>query len=296
MMAEVNIKECFVSRYEGGYIIEADFSQLEVVGTAIVSGDPMMKRDIRAGIDSHSQSAAWLNPQHTYDEIREGYLAEDPYYTKLRKNAKAPRFELQYGAGASSIARNNGLSREAAQGFIDRYYDRYSTLKDFQDGLKHYVEGHLKPSQYRTKSGYPLRVGKWKSDTGRIYTFIEQESPQFMQEKGIPTSISPTQIANYPMQGFSTADVMGVILGKLMRALLANDKYKECLLINTVHDSILFDCPAYLLDDAVTLIRSTMTAAPRYMKEIFGIDFDLPIGVDIEVGHNWANMKNYYEV
>lgn len=91
MSEAVGIKKCFESRFEGGYIVEADFSQLEVVGAAVVSGDPMMKKDLLDGIDSHSQSAAWLNPKHTYEEILDGYNAEDPYFTKLRKNAKAPR-------------------------------------------------------------------------------------------------------------------------------------------------------------------------------------------------------------
>lgn len=87
-----NIKDCFISRWgEDGRIIEADFSQLEVIGCAIVSGDPMMKADILSGVDFHSQSASWLNPQYSYEEIVKGYQNEDPYFTKLRKNAKAPR-------------------------------------------------------------------------------------------------------------------------------------------------------------------------------------------------------------
>jgi DNA polymerase I-like protein with 3'-5' exonuclease and polymerase domains len=88
----MGIKKCFTSRFgDEGFIMEADFSQLEVIGAALVSGDPMMKQDILDGVDSHSQSASWLHPQHTYEEIREGYLAEDPHFTKMRKNAKAPR-------------------------------------------------------------------------------------------------------------------------------------------------------------------------------------------------------------
>lgn len=86
-----SIKECFKSRFPGGKIIEIDFSQLEVIGAAIISGDKMMKKDILDGVDSHSQSASWLNPKYTYEEIRNGYLNEDPKFTKMRKNAKAPR-------------------------------------------------------------------------------------------------------------------------------------------------------------------------------------------------------------
>lgn len=93
-MSTANIKECFVSRWgDDGYIIEADFSQLEVIGAAFISGDENMYKDILDGVDSHSQSASWLNP-YSYDTIRNGYLAGDKFFEKMRKNAKAPRFEL----------------------------------------------------------------------------------------------------------------------------------------------------------------------------------------------------------
>lgn len=88
----VSIKDCFESRWgEEGLLVEIDYSQLEVIGAAIVSGDPNMAKDILDGVDSHSQSAAWLHPEYSYEEIREGYLADDPKFAKIRKNAKAPR-------------------------------------------------------------------------------------------------------------------------------------------------------------------------------------------------------------
>ena len=86
-----NIKACFESRFPRGYMVEADYSQLEVITAAVISGDPMMKKDVRDGIDAHSQSASWLNPE-SYEEIREGYLAGDVRFAKMRKEAKAPRF------------------------------------------------------------------------------------------------------------------------------------------------------------------------------------------------------------
>jgi len=300
-----SIKECFCSRWgDNGYILEADFSQLEVVGAAIVSGDPMMKKDILDGVDSHSQSASWLHPSYSYEEIREGYLADDPYFTKLRKNAKAPRFELQYGAGANSIARNNNIPLDAAKGFIERYYARYTVLKQFQDDLMEQVTCSVKPSQRRSSSGLPLGISKWQSATGRIYTFPEQEAPQFLKDRGIHASISPTQIANYPMQGFATGDLMPTVLGKLNRAvhkanITSHDRFLSSMCpygilpINTIHDSILFDIHTSKLHQAATLIETVMTKAPTYMEEIYGITFDLPLGVDLEYGHNWNNMKRW---
>jgi DNA polymerase I-like protein with 3'-5' exonuclease and polymerase domains len=93
-MSSVNIKTCFISRWgNDGYVVEADFSQLEVIGAAYISGDENMYEDILNGVDSHSQSASWLNP-YSYEDIREGYLNGDKFFDKMRKNAKGPRFEL----------------------------------------------------------------------------------------------------------------------------------------------------------------------------------------------------------
>ena len=40
------IKSCFRSRFLGGVLLEVDFSQLEVVGVALLSNDPVLKDDI----------------------------------------------------------------------------------------------------------------------------------------------------------------------------------------------------------------------------------------------------------
>jgi DNA polymerase I-like protein with 3'-5' exonuclease and polymerase domains len=290
-----NIKECFKSRWgDNGVIVEIDFSQLEVIGAATVSGDPMMKADIMNDIDSHSQSASWLNPQHTYDEIRAGYVNDDPFFTEMRKKAKAPRFELQYGARAPSIARNNKISLEKAQGFIDAYYDRYKVLKAFQEDVQEQVEASIRLSDRRTASGQPAGVGEYISITGRRYSFYEQDSPQWLADKGQPRSISPTQIANYPMQGFATGDIVPEVLGRVHDYIADRDLYEQVLMINTVHDSIIFDVhrdKAYEMNN----IAKYMENVPAFMNERFGITIDLPFKVDVEYGRNWGNMKSNYQ-
>jgi len=87
-----DIKQFFVSRWgEDGRIIEADFSQLEVIVGAILSGDPVLKQDILDGVDSHSMAASWIFGEE-YDIIRQAYLDEDPTWTKRRSQSKGPNF------------------------------------------------------------------------------------------------------------------------------------------------------------------------------------------------------------
>lgn len=288
-----NIKECFMSRFDDGYIMEADFSQLEVIGVAYLSQDKNMYEDILNGVDSHSQSASWLN-DYSYEEIREGYLAGDEFFSNMRKKAKGPRFELQYGAGAKSIAENNGISKDAAQAFIDNYYGRYQTLKEWQDGNIRTVEQSRAPTDRKTASGVPLGTGVLKSITGREYRFYEFDAPEFLVRRGQLTSFSPTQIKNYPSQGFATGDVVPLVLGRLYRELKKDDSLRDrCLLINTVHDSVIFDCDSSVLDMAAHKVRDIMQSAPEMLKDRFGLDFDLPLNVDVEYGRNWSDINNF---
>lgn len=293
-MSNVNIKSCFISRWgDRGRVIEADFSQLEVIGAAFISGDTNMYEDILKGVDSHSQSASWLNP-YSYEEIRKGYLDGDKFFEKMRKNAKGPRFELQYGAGAKSIAENNNLTQEQAQGFIDQYYGRYAELKAFQDGVIDTVKASRKPSERRTPLNKTSGMGEYVSITGRRYRFFEQDAPEWFRKRGTDTSFSPTQCKNYPIQGFATGDVVPEVLGRVFRALINHPVlHDKCLIINTVHDSIIFDCHIDYLDMACALIKELMEDAPSWMQERYGFWIDLPLAVDVEYGISWDKLEKW---
>ncbi len=55
-----NIKECFISRHKGGSLVEMDYSQLEIIGLAVLSKDTQLKEDIQSGIDMHCMNAATM--------------------------------------------------------------------------------------------------------------------------------------------------------------------------------------------------------------------------------------------
>jgi len=291
------VKSCFISRWGGqGSIVQVDFSQLEVIGVAYLSQDPNMYKDIKAGIDSHSQSASWLT-DHTYEEVLEGHRAGDKYFSQVRKDAKGPRFELQYGAGAGSIAENNGISKAAAQGFIDNYYSRYHVLQAWQDGniraVKAAAEGRSKVTVVDGKE-HTRRwtVGKLPSITGRWYTFRQFDTPDWVQEStGRKYDFSPTQIKNFPSQGFATGDVVPMMLGHSYRRLLRSSRFRDkALHIGTIHDSILYDVHDSVLDSFKPGIKNLMELAPRYIKETWGIEFDLPLKAEVESGRSWDTL------
>ena len=286
-----NIKEAFVSRFDNGVIMEADFSQLEVVGQAIVTKDKQLKQDLLDGLDMHLVSASWVTGKD-YDWLKQAYDSGDPAVKKARQEAKRPRFELQYGAGVKTIAHNNGWSEQQAKDYIDRYYDRYPGVKKWQDDVARSVEMSAKPTGVISNSGDPHRRGFYKSITGRYYVFNTMESDYQPKWGKREPNFSPTQMKNYPIQGFATGDIVPEVLGRLYRGLV---KHRDkVLLINTIHDSIVFDVntEAGLGADLIAGgIKDMMQDAPRWMKERFGVEIDIPLKVDVEYGDSWKDCK-----
>lgn len=275
-----NIKKHFKSRWkEKGTLIEADYSQLEIYVLAHLSGDINLKNDLLSGKDLHAISAENLfGPRFTKEQ---------------RKIAKQLSFQLQYGAGAKSMAEKNNISVYKAKQFIVQYYRRYPDVENYQEYLIQLVrKSRIVPPGARTEKGFPQGVGSYQQDTGRLFTFVEEDSPEWI--KHTETSFRPTQIKNYGIQGFAGGDIVLTSLGVLHRELKQNEKLKDnCLLINTIHDSVMADCKDGYVSDAVELITDTMEAAPQYLKEWYDIDFDLPLQVEVKTGKNWGEMIDY---
>ena len=298
-----DIKQCFTSRFVGGVMMEADFSQLEVIGLAILSEDKQLRQDILDGKDMHCVSASWVSGE-SYEHIKERVDAGDKKYIAMRQAAKQPRFELQYGAGAPTIAKNNGWPLSKAQDYIKRYYERYPEVKGWQDMVSAVVEGTAKLTNETTPSGDIIKRGYFKSITGRRYVFKQFESkgtrfdPKTKKRVPREPSFSPTQLKNYPVQGFATGDIVPEVLGRLRRVLTENNLSDKVLLVNTVHDSVLFDVDvkairemSYSIDGIALFIKNVMELAPQFMEERFGVKIDLPLKVDVKYGESWQETK-----
>ena len=96
---------------------------------------------------------------------------------------------------------------------------------------------------------------------------------------------------NYPIQGFSTGDLVPEVLGRLVKHLTENDLLDKILLIGTVHDSIVCDVRPDAAYAAGVLLKDAMQQAPKWMWERFGIDIDIPIKAEIKVADSWAGTK-----
>lgn len=278
------IKDCFISRYKNGVICEADFSQLEVIYLAHITKDPQLVRDIKLGLDMHIVRAAELFG-----------VPESAVTSTQRKTAKAFSFMLQYGAGAAHMAEETGHSKQVAETFIANYYARYPEVRAWQQRNIREVEKQSTPTTKKTPLGYPRRESTLVSETGRRYTFLSGDAPEWMKRDGKYTTFKPTEIKNYPIQGGATGDIVPMVIGKINRWLVKTGYIDKCKLIATVHDSIVLDIHPDLIYTITTGVKETMESAPQLYKQNFGVAFDLDLNVEVTYGPSWGEQTTVCE-
>lgn len=274
------VKTFFKSRYgDDGSIMEADFSQLEVIHLAHLTKDPQLIADITSGMDMHRVRAAELFG-----------IPEANVTKEQRKTAKEFTFQLQYGSGARAMAQKAGKPVELARKFIENYYKRYPIVKQWQNNNISKVYNSAVKTKLHSQKGYPIKKGVLTSETGRRYTFMEGDSPDWMAGKGVYTGFKPTEIKNYPVQGGATGDIVPMILGKINRWLVEEGLVDKVKLMATVHDSIVLDMPTKMCYDIGIRLKKLMEDAPKYYEAIFGVKYDLALKVEISWGPSWGEQ------
>jgi hypothetical protein len=272
------------------YIAEGMLShncQLEVVGQAFLSGDEQMKQDIRDGVDFHcSRLAAKLGEK--YEKVYKAcHIHNIPKYIKMRKDIKTFSFQRAYGAGVNAIMESTGMSRSEVEELIAIEEEMYPEVSKYYESVSAEVSRSRRPTSGRTEQGFPQGKGVFKSITGREYWFKEYDS--FRRDKDVDFSMP--QLKNYPVQGFSTADIVPLVLGKLYRRLKSNVHLNgKVFLINTVHDSIILDVHKDKTTQTAFIMREEMEKGGDYLNETFNIGFDLPLRAEVTWGPSWGNQ------
>lgn len=286
------IKECFTSRWgKEGKIMEVDYSQLEVLGLAILSKDQQLIDDINNDLDFHCVSASWVTGKD-YAYIKQKVDEGDRYWKSVRKAAKRPRFELQYGAMPPTIAENNGWPLSQAEDYVNRYYERYPQVGIWQDLIREEVEQSAEYKGDRSPTGLPLKRGYHISPTGRIYTFKEYERKDKKTGRYNGRSgFSLTQMKNYPVQGFATGDIVPTMGGVLFKELSSVFGPEEMCMVNTVHDSYVFDVYIGDVEYVQGVISGILDRTGEIISKKYSIDIPVKLKYDISVGDNWSECK-----
>jgi DNA polymerase-1 len=251
-------KRPIVPRYD--LIMQCDLSQIEWRVAAQLSGDDTMIYEINSGIDQHGRACT--------------ELMELPLTKGNRKLAKFFNFRMIYGGIAYGFYMDHKMPDFPLGKWtkiVEDFYARYPKLEVWHEHIIRYVtEGNTLRAP--TNRWWAFKKNKWKNG-GWEYT--------------------PAQIKNYPVQGIAGGDILPLACVIIRRALRARGL--KSILILTVHDSIVFDVVKEERDELARLCYTVVGNLPTYIKNYFGFDWLTKIECEVEVGPNYADLKELKE-
>src|SRR4029453_9692524 len=115
------IRRAFVAA-PGTVLISADYSQIELRVLAHLADEDALIEAFRSGEDIHDRTAKKVFGPNS---------GLDPH--ELRRRAKIINYALLYGKTAFTLAKDIGVSKEAAQEFIDAYFAGFPKVRGYID-------------------------------------------------------------------------------------------------------------------------------------------------------------------
>lgn len=256
------VKTCLTSRYQGGFLMCVDLSQIELRIAALLSGDPAMLAEYNlAKPDLHSKTALVIAQKildtmdstgatsillnaidYTRDEIAAFVTAPNPrVYPKfdlVRQMGKTGNFLIIYRGSATklraTIADDLGviLPLETCSSIVEEAFIKYPGVRTYQDAL--------------------IETAK---TTGRIELPFIGQSRMFIGSRRTIEETFVNEIVNFPIQS-TAANVMLDIQHNLMLRL--NARRRKTYVGLNIYDSVFLDGPA-----------SELPAVSRIVDEVF---------------------------
>ncbi|YP_009949086.1 DNA polymerase [Acinetobacter phage SWH-Ab-3] len=270
------VKQMFESRFgKEGRIVEVDYSALEVVALASISGDKNLLQQLIDGTDMHCyRLAGALGEDYAtvFEKCHDKSHPEHKKYKQLRTDIKPRAFANQYGASAMGISFSTGCSLEEAEQFKETerklfpesftYAERVVRPQVEQNGLTVPMESELVNGVWKH-----FRRGFFKANSGTCYSF--RQFPKYVKGVGEKYDYKDTQLANYFCQGEASLIVQAAC-GRVIRELILRNFADGLVLpINTVHDACYLDCAnEALANEYGKLVKEIMESTPKYMAEI----------------------------
>jgi DNA polymerase-1 len=238
------IREAFVAE-PGKVLVSLDYSQIELRILAHMADIEALKQAFREGQDIHAATASEMFN-----------VPLDQMTPDIRRQAKAINFGVIYGISGFGLARNLRIPRAEAQGFIDRYFERFPGIRGYMDETVKFAQSH-----------------------GFVQTmFGRRVNTPDINAKGPTAGFARRAAINAPIQG-TAADIIRRAMIR-MPAAIAGLPAKMLL---QVHDELLFEVDEGAADALIAVAREVMEGAADP-----AVKLTVPLVVDAGKGANWA--------
>jgi len=237
------IRSAFRPQKKGWSYLSADYSQIELRLVAHFSEDPHLIEAFNRGEDIHAHTAATV-----FD------IPLDQVTKEMRYRAKAVNFGIIYGQQAFGLSKELGIEFKEAKSFIDTYFNRFPSVKDYLESCKDRARKEKKAVTY----------------TGRERTLpeINSKNPQIR-------AAAERLSVNTPLQG-SAADLIKNAMIAIQQDIIENGHLS--MMILQIHDELIFEVPDFEIPAVEAIVKRRMESA---------LKLRVPLIVNIEIGKNW---------
>ena len=251
--ATYSVKRQYISRFDGGSIMDVDMAQIELRAAAWFSGDVAMQQAFMSGLDAHREMLAPMLGK-TPSDITD---AE-------RQHWKPANFLVVYGGGAYKLAADLKIAMPRASEIIRQYFAAYPQLARAIDQVHNAVQKTLRvitpfgfcrtffePERWRSSDGFSILRQAWN-------TIIQNTAACLMYCAMI-----------------RCAELWGDL---------------RSVIFIQVHDSLVVDVFPGEEAEVARILQQAMREAPMVASR-YGVVFDMPLECDLKVGPNWGETR-----
>jgi len=245
------------------FLVEIDYSQLELRVLAMYSKDEALIDAFRTGKDIHEVTR--------FEIYGDNSKLPDDKQVEQRVQAKTVNFGIVYGISEYGLAHRLELTEEKAGEMIKIFLNKYKGVAEFNKSVKKFVR----------ENGY------YETFFGRVREF-DFNNPALRRVAGHSKRKMIDSLyreaVNFPIQ--STArDLVFDAQGRLWKEMRKREM--DSRMIADVHDSILFDVRDKELEELLVLAKGVM-------EDFSEFDFvNVPVKIDIKIGEFWGKLEEF---
>lgn len=200
------LRKIFISKFEGGQIISADYNQIELRLLADMSGEEKLIQSYKEGQDIHRITASQIFG-----------VDENEVTEAQRRDAKAVNFGIIYGISDYGLSQNIKSSREIAKNYISSYFSRYPLVEKFMQDNVEFAREH----------GFAL------TKFGR-----RRNIPEINSSKYLTRTFGERVAMNMPLQG-TASDIIKLAMIRTYNSF--EREHLKSQLILQIHDELIVD-------------------------------------------------------
>ncbi len=200
------LRKIFESKFDGGKIISADYSQIELRLLADMSGEEKLIDSFIQGEDIHRLTASHIFNKDIADVT-----------DNERRDAKAVNFGIIYGISDYGLSQSIKSTRAMAKEYIESYFTKYPKVKQF-------METNVEKAK---ENGYSI------TKFGRIRIIPELSSSKYQTR-----TFGERVAMNMPLQG-TASDIIKLAMLKVDKRL--HQEALKSQLILQIHDELIVD-------------------------------------------------------